>query len=309
MYSYFLTSNDSGNRLDLFNAFNYLNMEFVGDRFLNFLIDYAGRLLNAIIVIVILSVVRKLGIKLIQRIFAIKIENLHTKTDNTIRRKKTLKALSLNIWRYAINVVIIIAVIGSFFDLSTLLASAGFLTVIITFASQSVLADIVKGFFIVFEDIFSVGDMINIAGTQGTVLEIGIRSTKLKTITGEIVTIPNGDIRQVTNFSVSNSMAVLDVLISSQANLELAIQTLELVAASAQEKYPQIVARPTVLGVQSMDANETIIRMIAEVQPLQKFNMERELRKVIKLTFDEAGIEMPLSTAVLLRGGTNTQSS
>lgn len=291
--------------IELLGFLQYLNPDTMGEQFLSLLLDYSGRLLNAIITIIILSVVRRLGIKLIRRIFALKIENLHVKTDNAVRRKNTLKALSLNIWRYVINIIIMIAVIGSFFDLNALLASAGFLTVIITFASQSVLADIVKGFFIVFEDIFSVGDMVLVAGNQGTVLEIGIRSTKMKTLTGEIVTIPNGDIRQVTNFSVSNSMAVLDLLVSSKANLELALQTLETVADLAQEKYPQIVSRPTILGVQSMDANETTIRMIAEVQPLQKFYIERELRKVVKLTFDEAGIEMPLSTVALLRGNNN----
>jgi len=297
-----LTSEDAENRIEIWNLLNYFNLETMTDQLLALLLDYSGRLINAIIIVVILSIVRRLGIKLIKKIFALKIENLHTKTENTVRRKKTLKALSLNIWRYAINIIIMIAVVGSFFDLSALLASAGFLTVIITFASQSVLADIVKGFFIVFEDIFSVGDMINVAGNQGTVLEIGIRSTKMKTVTGEIVTIPNGDIRQVINFSVSNSMAVLDILVSSQSDLELTLQTLEKVADSVQEKYPQIVAKPTVLGVQSMDANETTIRMIAEVQPLQKFYIERELRKVVKLTFDEAGIEMPLSTVALFRG-------
>jgi len=300
-----LNTSPDGNRIELLNFLQYLNPDTLGDQFLNLLLDYAGRLINAVIIIIILSVVRRLGIKLIRRIFALKIENLHVKTDNAVRRKNTLKALSLNIWRYIINIIIMIAVVGSFFDLNALLASAGFLTVIITFASQSVLADIVKGFFIVFEDIFSVGDMVLIAGNQGTVLEIGIRSTKMKTLTGEIVTIPNGDIRQVTNFSVSNSMAVLDLLVSSRTDLELALQTLEKVADSAQETYPQIVSRPTVLGVQSMDANETTIRMIAEVQPLQKFFIERELRKVVKLTFDEAGIEMPLSTVALFRGTNN----
>ena len=290
------------NRVDLLNLLQHMEVEAIGERLLDLLLDYSGRLLNAVIVIVILSVLRHLGVKLIRKIFTLKIENLHSRTENAIRRKKTLKALSLNIWRYAINIVIIVAVIGSFFDLNALLASAGFLTLIITFASQSVLADIVKGFFIVFEDIFSVGDMVNIAGNQGTVLEIGIRSTKIKTVTGEIVTIPNGDIRQVTNFSVSNSMALLDILVSSRADLELALQTLEQIADSAQEKYSQIVSRPTVLGVQSMDANETTIRMIAEVQPLQKFFIERELRKAVKLTFDQAGIEMPLSTVALFRG-------
>ena len=98
-----------------------------------------------------------------------------------------------------------------FVSLDKLLVASSALVVVIGFAAKSMLDDITMGFFIIFEDLFSVGDFIEIDGNTGTVTEIGLRSVKIRVLTGEIVIIPNGNIGKVINHSVSNGQAVLDI--------------------------------------------------------------------------------------------------
>ena len=94
-----------------------------------------------------------------------------------------------------------------------LLAGAGILGLAVGFGAQSLVKDIISGFFIIFEDQFSVGDYIKINPFEGEVLEIGLRTTKLKSKIGELHVIPNGSIIQVTNFSILNSVSIVDVTI------------------------------------------------------------------------------------------------
>jgi len=284
---------------NIFEEFSYFSeME-------TFLVSYAlnlgGKIISAIILIVIFGIVRGIGQKFIRKVFGVKLEKLQQVTGATDRRKITMERLILNIWRYAINITCFLSVIGIFINTTSLLASAGFITVLITFASQSMLDDVVKGFFIVFEDMFSVGDSIETNGYSGTVLEIGLRSTKLQLSTGEVVIIPNSSIKDVINYSVSNSKAVLDVRVAYEADLEKALATLEKVADRAMEEYSEIISRPSVLGIQSLENSEIVIRMLAEVETLQKGYIERELRKKIKLTFDKEGIEMPFPRMVVYK--------
>ena len=99
-------------------------------------------------------------------------------------------------------------------NLGPLLAGAGVLGLAIGFGAQSLVKDVITGFFIIFEDQFGVGDVIQIDQFKGTVEEIGIRVTRIKSWTGEVHIIPNGNIKQVTNFSTYNSIAVVDVSIA-----------------------------------------------------------------------------------------------
>ena len=122
----------------------------------------------------------------------------------------------------------------------------------------------------IFEDLFSVGDFIEIDGNTGTVTEIGLRSVKIRVLTGEIVIIPNGNIGKVINHSVSNGQAVLDIGIAYEADLDKAISVLQKVASEAFNQYDDILQVPQVLGVQELADSAVVIRMIAEVSPLQQ---------------------------------------
>lgn len=269
------------------------------DKVEEFLVKFAVDIFTVIAILIILSIVRRIGKKVIKRAFAVNIDKLQKMTGGTSRRKGTLESLVLNIWRYTINIIGLIAVLGVFVPIQTLLVSTGGFAVVIAFAAKSMLDDIAMGFFIVFEDLFSVGDFIEIDGATGTVMEIGLRSVKIRVLTGETVIVPNGNINKVINHSVSNGQAIVDVSIAYEADLEKAITTLEEIAIYAYGHYSEIVSAPVVLGVQELGASEVVIRMMAEVKPTTQWHIQRELRKVIKLTFDQKDIEIPFPRMVV----------
>ena len=286
----------------------FLNIPFVADYLPNllseagleeFLINGVKNILSVIVILIIISIVRRFGKNVIKKAFAVNIDKLQKVTGSTDRRKGTLESLVLNIWRYVVNIIGMFAVLGVFVDIRTLLISTGGFAVVIAFAAKSMLDDIAMGFFIVFEDLFSVGDFIEVDGTTGTVTEIGLRSVKIRVVSGETVIIPNGNIQKVINHSVSNGQAIVDVSVAYEADLEQAIKTLEKIAKEAFNKYDDIIAEPVVLGVQELGASEVVVRMTAEVQPLQQWKIQRELRKIIKLTFDKEGIEIPFPRMVV----------
>ena len=269
------------------------------DQLNTFLINAGFKIVSVILILVIMSIVRKLGKNMIKKAFAVNIERIQKVTGGTERRKETFESLALNIWRYAVNIVLILWLLSVFVSLDKLLVASSALVVVIGFAAKSMLDDITMGFFIIFEDLFSVGDFIEIDGNTGTVTEIGLRSVKIRVLTGEIVIIPNGNIGKVINHSVSNGQAVLDIGIAYEADLDKAISVLQKVASEAFNQYDDILQVPQVLGVQELADSAVVIRMIAEVSPLQQWHIQRELRRLIKLKFDRENIEIPYSKMVV----------
>ena len=254
------------------------------DQLNTFLINAGFKIVSVILILVIMSIVRKLGKNMIKKAFAVNIERIQKVTGGTERRKETFESLALNIWRYAVNIVLILWLLSVFVSLDKLLVASSALVVVIGFAAKSML-----------DDLFSVGDFIEIDGNTGTVTEIGLRSVKIRVLTGEIVIIPNGNIGKVINHSVSNGQAVLDIGIAYEADLDKAISVLQKVASEAFNQYDDILQVPQVLGVQELADSAVVIRMIAEVSPLQQWHIQRELRRLIKLTFDRENIEIPYS--------------
>ena len=105
-------------------------------------------------------------------------------------------------------------------NITGLVASAGIAGLAISFGAKNLVQDIITGAFIIFERQFKVGDFVRVGLIEGVVTELGIRTTKLKGLNGEIHIIPNGQILQVTNFSVDNSFALVDVQVSYEEDLE-----------------------------------------------------------------------------------------
>ena len=263
------------------------------------LINVGFKIISVILVCVIMSVIRRLGKNMLKKAFAVNVERIQKVTGGTERRKETFESLSLNIWRYTVNIVLILWLVSIFIPLQNLLIASSAFFVVIGFAAKSMLDDITMGFFIIFEDLFSVGDFVEIDGNTGTVTEIALRSVKIRVLTGEIVIIPNGNIGKVINHSVSNGQAVLDISIAYEADIDQAILVLEGVAQDAFDKYETILQLPQILGVQELADSAIVIRMIAEVSPLQQWHIQRELRRLIKKSFDQHNIEIPYSKMVI----------
>lgn len=228
------------------------------------------------------------------------------------RRSQTMRTLINNIIKYTIYFIAFLNVFTFLgYNPQPLLASAGVIGLAIGFGAQNLVRDVITGFFIIFEDQFAVGDVVTINNVTGTVQEIGLRVTRIKVWTGEVHIIPNGSIGEVTNLSISNSVAVVDVSVSYNEDIDQVIKILEEAAQRWEEAYEEIVKTPTVLGVERFGASDVVIRVIAECKPMQHFPVMRKLRADIKNMFDERGIEIPYPHMVMIpqRGNSSQEAT
>ncbi|MGC5326488.1 mechanosensitive ion channel family protein [Brevibacillus sp. SYSU BS000544] len=220
------------------------------------------------------------------------------------RRVETLRVLVNNVTRYTVYFVAILLVLKQLgFDLQPVLVSAGVLGLAVGFGAQSLVRDVITGFFIIFEDQFAVGDTVSINQLTGTVQEIGLRITKIKSWTGEMHIIPNGTIVQVTNFSLQNSVAVVDVSVAYEEDLTKVQEIIGEVAKQMAAESEDIVKDPEVLGVQAFGPSEVVIRVTVECKPNKHHAVTRKLREMIKMEFDEQGIEIPYPKMVTMPTG------
>jgi len=180
-----------------------------------------------------------------------------------------------------------------------LLAGAGIVGLAVGFGAQNLVKDIISGFFIIFEDQFSVGDHVRIGQFEGNVETIGLRTTKIKSWTGEVHILPNGSIVQVTNFSLNNSLAIVDIGIAYGEDIEKAERIIEELLVKMPEQYQELVKVPELLGIQTMGPSEIILRIVAETLPMQQAAVARRIRKDIKLLLDQHGIESPYPRLVM----------
>lgn len=256
-------------------------------------------LIKILVIYIVAKVVVSMLKKAIENIFRERSAGPITISE---KRGKTLTALLNNV---VVNVVYFIAILLIVdelgFPLAPLLAGAGVIGLAIGFGAQSIVRDVITGFFIIYEDQFAVGDFVDTGKNSGTVQEIGLRITKIKEWTGQIHMIPNGLIAEVTNFSKENSIAVVDVGIAYEENIANAEAVIIEVLKEVYEQEENMVVEPTVMGVQDLGDSDVVIRVAAECNPMTHFAIARKLRRAIKDRFDQKGIEIPYPRLVTYR--------
>ena len=167
------------------------------------------------------------------------------------------------------------------------LASAGGFA--IGLGAQSLVKDLINGFFVLFEDQYGVGDHVTIGQFSGIVESIGIRTTVLRDFTGDLHLIPNGSVLEVTNHSRGDIRFIVDVQIAYEENIDAAIEVIKKTSTLFEEKHQdKLRSEIDVLGVLSLNASGVTIRVVGRSEPLSQWEMERELRKDIKIALDEA---------------------
>ncbi|MCM3340997.1 mechanosensitive ion channel family protein [Paenibacillus sp. MER TA 81-3] len=210
------------------------------------------------------------------------------------RRLLTVGKLLKNVTSLVMNFIMILLILSEFnVNLAPLLAGAGVVGLAVGFGAQSLVKDVMTGFFIIFEDQFAVGDVIKVGQFQGTVEMIGLRSTRIHSWTGEVHIIPNGIITEVTNFSLNNSIAVVDISIAYEENVEEAIDVMSKALETLPERNENVVTVPQVLGVQMLAASEVTIRIIAECRPYTQAGVSRQMNAEMKKALEDHGIEIP----------------
>ena len=218
-------------------------------------------------------------------------ERLPLKSD--IRRGKTIGKLASSTVETVINFIAVLLILEQLgFNLWPVLAGAGVVGLAVGFGAQNLVKDVIAGFFILLEDQYSVGEMIQIRTFKGTVEEIGLRVTKIRSSTGEIHIIPNGSIVEVTNFSRNNSVGIVDVSVAYDSDLETALKIIRDTAMKVYEGNGDMVKPPEVLGVQQVGQSEVVIRLIMECNPNTQYAAGRQLMAELKKALDTVGIKM-----------------
>ncbi|WP_370313860.1 mechanosensitive ion channel family protein [Guptibacillus hwajinpoensis] len=216
------------------------------------------------------------------------------------RREATLIRLIENVLTYVTYFIALVMILSEFgVDVRTLIAGAGVVGLAVGFGAQNLVRDVITGFFIIFEKQFSVGDYVRISSVEGFVEEIGLRVTKIKSWTGELHILPNGNINQVTNYSIHNSIAVVDVNIAYEEHIQEAEKVIIDLMDELYEQFDAMIVKPEYLGVQDLGQSEVVLRIISEVHPMEHWVIGREIRKAVKQRFDEIGIEIALPRVVM----------
>ena len=257
--------------------------------------------LKILLIIIIAILIVRMSKKVIYRIFTRPKGNRTAPIRISARRENTLKKLTANVISYVVYFIAFIMILDNVlgFNVGALLAGAGVAGLAIGFGAQNLVRDIISGFFIIFEDQFSVGDYVLVSGVEGTVEEIGLRTTKILSWTGEMNILPNGDITHVTNYSVHNGLSVVDINIPYESDIHAAEQIIGEIAKTLPEKYEAIVNVPEILGVQSLELSHFVIRVIAETEPSFQWFGERMIRKEMKEGLFKQGIDIPSPRLVM----------
>lgn len=186
-------------------------------------------------------------------------------------------------------------------NLAPLLAGVGVIGLAIGFGAQALVQDMVSGIFILMEDQYGVGDVVDVGDATGTVEEVQLRITKLRSIDGTLWFVRNGEIMRVGNMSQDYSKVVLDVGIGYGSDIDLARTVLERVAQEFAE-HPEtqdVLETPQVLGVQELGADSVVMRLVLTTKPGEQWSAARSLQERIKKAFDEDGIEIPFPQRTL----------
>ena len=221
-------------------------------------------------------------------------------SERAEQRIRTVASLSRNL--VSITVVVIgLLTIMSIFDIpmAPLLASAGVGGLVLAFGAQSLIKDFISGIFMIMEDQYGVGDLIDVGEVRGTVEEVGLRVTQVRDFTGTLWYVRNGEILRVGNQSQGWSTAIVDVPVAQDEDADKVIEILTEVATEAEddeELAKVLLERPTVAGVNSVSATTMIIRMTAKATPNQHYGVQRTLLARSMAALAKAGVRSPVTT-------------
>src|SRR5215204_3989898 len=210
-----------------------------------------------------------------------------------VQRAETVGALLKSMASFGIWTLAGLMALGTLgLDLGPLIAGAGIVGVAVGFGSQNLVRDFISGIFMLMEDQYGVGDVVDAGPATGTVEGIGLRTTRLRDVNGTLWHIPNGEIRRVGNRSQGWARALVD--------LEDTTRTIERVAHDLYADphwAPRILEPPEVWGVEELGPDGIRVRLVAKTRPLEQWKVARELRARLKVAFDQAGIAVSAQKA------------
>ncbi len=202
-------------------------------------------------------------------------------------RSRTLVSLLMNLTHWFFGFILLVTVLREMgVDVRALLVSAGVVGVAIGLGAQSLVKDVITGFFILFEGLIAVGDTVEAGAYRGTIESIGIRVTKLRLLDGALRVIPNGELTSFTNFSAGWARVIVDVAVSKDIPVDRALEVLRRVGAEWASATGAALETPEAQGIIKFSGDDMVLRLLAKVDPARRPEAEVELRRRIKDAFD-----------------------
>ncbi|HEX2219285.1 MAG TPA: mechanosensitive ion channel family protein [Gemmatimonadales bacterium] len=235
------------------------------------------------------------------RIAAARIEAAVDDGDDAVttlreRRGKTISQLLRSVGRVVILVVALLLTFNVFINIGPILAGAGILGLAVSFGAQSLVKDVISGFFILFENQFAIGDVVEAGGKSGVVEKMTMRVVVLRDLQGTMHVIPNSEIKVVSNMTRGWSRAVVDVGVAYDEDVDRALAIVRDEAAQFSTDpgwTPQLDGPVEVPGIEALGDSAVVIRSLIKTQPGSQWNAAREYRRRLKLRFDRESIEIP----------------
>ena len=240
--------------------------------------------------------------EIIVKLFKIQKKSLLLKKTDK-RRQVTLCNLALNVVKYFIVIIDIIIILGFFgIDTAAIITSLGVIGVVVGLALQDLLKDFISGFVIMIENQFTVGDYVTIDGFEGEVISLGLKTTKIKAITGEVNIISNHNITKIINHSLADSLAQVDVGVSYDEDLDKVEKILNKLFKRLNGEIKDLKGEIYIAGVNDLSSSAVEIRIRALTKPMCQYDVQRVLLKEIKKEFDKNKIEIPYDQVVIHNG-------
>ncbi len=224
-------------------------------------------------------------------------------TERRALRARTLGSLLRSVVTTIILAVVLMMVIDELgVNIAPLIASAGIVGLALGFGAQSLVKDYLAGVFMILEDQYGVGDVVDLGEASGTIEEVGLRVTRLRDVNGTVWYVRNGEILRVGNMSQNWARTVLDIGVAYSADLEKVRRVLREVAHEVYE-HPDfqglIIEEPEVWGVEALAPDGVTVRVTLKTAPMEQWKVAREMRERIKDRFDAEGIEIPFPQRVI----------
>ena len=259
-----------------------------------------GQGLGAAIILVITLFLMRFCAAFIKTAFLLYEERIAVNQDeHSQRRSQTLSAIFRGVAQAIIFFIgLMVSLQQGGLDITPILASAGIVGIAIGFGAQSLIKDLFAGLMILFEEQYSVGDSIKIGDVSGTVEALTLRSTRVRGGDGALTMFPNGNITTVANLSRDWMRVVLDFEVDYAVDVDAAMKIMSDAAAQMKAERPaEILEEPVMQGIDKVAGGILTLRLIFKTVPAKQAEISRELRRRVKLAFDQAGIKVPARPA------------
>ena len=253
-------------------------------------ITIAKEIYMPIIIIVCSIIIEKLLKLIINKAF-----NPNKKRNKIdVRKAKTLNSMLSNVSRYVVWIIAALYILSVFgVNTAAIITGLGVASLVIGLAFQDILKDVFSGVAILFENQFAIGDLVKIGDFTGTVIALGLKTTRLQAYTGEVKIISNRNITEVINYSLDKTLAVVDIPVSYESKIDKVEKILNVTAATLKDKIPALTDDIELLGVEELSDSAVVFRLVGKCKPAKHFEVQRQMKKEFKNSLDKNGIKIP----------------